>query len=406
VQFKRFVFFFVTKNEMVMKNIFLFLFFVSIGCLGQSKSVYTLIDAKMDAIPMNLSASTTGISEHINTNFKSEDDKIRAVFYWTASNISYDIENISSINYSEVSPDKIKNTLTSKKGVCIHYAEVFNDLAQKVGIESYIIGGYTKQNNKVDVLSHAWCVAKIDKTWWMFDPTWGAGYIMNNKFVKKINNSNYKVIPSQFITTHMPFDYLWQFLNKTVTNQEFIDGKIQLNKTKSIFNFVNQIEEYNRMSDLDKARTSLVRIQENGVKNKLIQEMVLFKKAEVASLQNNQAMDKMRIISDDYNQAIAQFNDFIFYKNNQFKPLLPDEAINEMIANPKQKILDCQSRIYKIGNYNDNNIENVKGLKKALMDILKQIEEQEKFVNEYLKKSKSARKGMFTKVSFSRIQLN
>jgi hypothetical protein len=388
-----------------MKKFFLLLLFTSI-CFAQTKNSYALLDAKMDKIPDDLSTSTDGIAKYINANFNSESDKIRATFYWTASNISYDIDNISSIDYSEVSPDKIKNTVLSKKGVCIHYAEVFNDIAKKVGVESYIVGGYTKQNGKIDVLSHAWCTAKIDKSWWLFDPTWGAGYIHNHKFFKKLNNLNYKVNPNEFITTHMPYDYLWQFLSNTVTNQEFIDGKIQLNKTKSIFNFVNQIEEYNRMSDLDKARTSLVRIQENGVKNKLIQEMVLFKKAEVASLQNNQAMDKMRIISDDYNQAIAQFNDFIFYKNNQFKPLLPDEAINEMIANPKQKILDCQSRIYKIGNYNDNNIENVKGLKKALMDILKQIEEQEKFVNEYLKKSKSARKGMFTKVSFSRIQLN
>jgi hypothetical protein len=391
---------------MVMKNIFLFLFFVSIGCLGQSKSVYTLIDAKMDAIPMNLSASTTGISEHINTNFKSEDDKIRAVFYWTASNISYDIENISSINYSEVSPDKIKNTLTSKKGVCIHYAEVFNDLAQKVGIESYIIGGYTKQNNKVDVLSHAWCVAKIDKTWWMFDPTWGAGYIMNNKFVKKINNSNYKVIPSQFITTHMPFDYLWQFLNKTVTNQEFIDGKILPSKSKPNFDFQQQILAYKSMSELDRARTSLIRIQENGIKNNLIQQMVIFTKNEVANLQNNEAMFKMKAISDDYNQAISQFNDFIFYRNNKFKPTLLDAEIKEMIMTPKQKILNCQNRIYKIGNYNDNNIENVKSLKKSLITVLQQIEVQEKFVNDYLSKSKSARKGMFTKVSWLGIPLN
>jgi hypothetical protein len=117
-------------------------------------------------------------------------------------------------------------------------------------------------------------------------------------------------------------------------------------------------------------------------------------------------MSKMQAISDDYNQAIAQFNDFIFYRNNRFKPLLPDEAIKEMIVIPKQKILDCQNRIYKIGKFDDNNIENVKSLKKSLIDVLKQIEEQEKFVNEYLGKSKSARKSMFTKVTWMGIPLN
>lgn len=398
------MFFYVQKKDS-MKSVFVFLMFTFFS-FGQVKSPYALTDAKMDKIPADLSSSTDGIAKYINENFKSENDKIRAVFYWTASNIRYDIENIASIDFKEVSPDKIKNTVISKKGVCIHYAEVFNDIAKKVNIKSYIVYGYTKQNGKVDVLSHAWCAARIDSTWWLFDPTWGAGYVDKNKFFKKLNNLNFKAAPAQFVATHMPFDYLWQFLDYPVTNQEFIDGKTQINTTKPKFDFVNQIEEYDRMSDLDKARTVLIRIQNNGVKNSLIQEMVQFQKSEADALQNNEAMAKMQGISDDYNLAIAQFNDFIMYRNNKFKPLLPDEAIKEMIVTPKQKILDCQNRIYKIGKYNDNNFENVKSLKKSIIDILKHIEEQEKFVNDYLSKSKSARKGMFTKVTWFGVPLN
>jgi len=71
-----------------------------------------------------------------------------------------------------------------------------------------------------------------------------------------------------------------------------------------------------------------------------------------------------------------------------------------MINNPKQKIMDCQNRIYTIGKYNDNNRSNVLSLKKAIIDALKQIEEQEKFVKDYLKKSKSGRKAMFSTTTF------
>ncbi|MDR6845473.1 transglutaminase domain-containing protein [Flavobacterium granuli] len=382
-----------------MKSMFLFLMFTIVG-FGQAKGIYDLVDAKMDKIPNDLSKTTVGIAEYINANFKSENDKVRAAFYWTASNIRYDIENIESIDYKEISQDKIKNAVLTKKGVCIHYAEVFNDIAKKAGVESYIIHGYTKQNGKIDILSHAWCAAIIDNVWYLFDPTWGAGYVDKKKFFKKINNLNFKVVPSQFITSHMPFDYLWQFLNYPITNQEFIDGKTQLNKAKPNFDFVTQIREYNSMSDLDKARTSLIRMEKNGIKNKLIQENVFLKKSEVDAMQNNEAMDKMQAISDDYNQAIAMFNDFIYYRNNRFKPVLSDDAIKEMIESPKQKILDCQSRIYKIGAYNDNNIANVKSLKNSIIDVLKQIEVQEKFVNDYLNKSKSGRKSMFTKTTF------
>ncbi|OOG74521.1 transglutaminase domain-containing protein [Flavobacterium sp. A45] len=382
-----------------MKSVFLILIF-TVFSFGQNKSNFALVDAKMDKIPADLSSSTDGIAEFINANFKSENDKVRAVFYWTASNISYDIENIESIDYKEISQDKIKNAVLSKKGVCIHYAEVFNDIAKKVGVKSYLVFGYTKQNGKVDVLAHAWCAARIDNVWWLFDPTWGAGYVDKKKFFKRINNLNYKVDPSQFIASHMPFDYLWQFLNQPITNQEFIDGKIQLNKTKANFDFVTQIGEYENMSDLDKAKTTLSRMEKNGIKNKLIQENVLSKKNDVDALQNNQAMDRMQKISDDYNQAIAMFNDFIYYRNNRFKPVLPDEEIKAMIESPKQKIMDCQSRIYKIGAYNDSNTANVKSLKNSIIDVLRQIEVQEKFVNDYLSKSKSGRKSMFSTTTF------
>ncbi|PZX93976.1 hypothetical protein DOS84_08520 [Flavobacterium aquariorum] len=387
------------KKGIVMKYIFLFLMFTVVS-LGQTKGIYDVVDAKMDKIPYNLSNTTVGIAEYINANFKSENDKVRAAFYWTASNIRYDIENIESIDYKEISQDKIKNAVLTKKGVCIHYAEVFNDIAKKVGVKSYLVFGYTKQNGKVDILAHAWCAARIDNVWWLFDPTWGAGYVDKKKFFKKINNLNYKVAPSQFIASHMPFDYLWQFLNYPVTNQEFIEGKTLLNKAKPNFDFVAQIGEFDNMSDLDKAKTSLIRMEKNGVKNKLIQEFVFSKKSEVDAIQNNEAMDKMQAISDDYNQAITMFNDFIYYRNNRFKPVLPDEAIKAMIESPKQKIIDCQSRIYKIGAYNDSNTASVKSLKNSIIDVLKQIEVQEKFGNDYLSKSKSGRKGMFTKVTF------
>jgi hypothetical protein len=382
-----------------MKVVFWFLMFMVIA-FGQTKVTYTLVDAKMDKIPRDLSTSTTGIAEYINANFKSDNDKVRAAFYWTASNIRYDIANIESIDYKEISQDKIKKAVLTKKGICIHYAEVFTDIAKRVGVKSYLVYGYTKQNGKVDVLSHAWCAARIDNTWWLFDPTWGAGYVDKKKFFKKINNLHYKVAPNQYIATHMPFDYLWQFLNYPVTNQEFIDGKTQLNKTKPNFDFVAQIEDYDRLSDLDKAKATLIRMEKNGIKNNLIRERILSKKSEVDAVQNNEAMARLQTISDDYNQAVTMFNDFVSYRNNKFKPTLPDFAIKAMIETPKEKIVDCQKRIYSIGEYNDNNIANVKMLKNEIINFLKQIEVHEKFVNDYLSKSKSARKSMFTTVTF------
>ncbi|WP_278034740.1 transglutaminase domain-containing protein [Flavobacterium nitratireducens] len=148
---------------------------VSVLNTAQTKLPYLDIDTKISKIPVELSKSTTGIAQFINDHFKSDNEKIRAVFYWTATNISYDVANMNNPNQFQTSQEKIENTLNTKKGVCIHYAEVFNDIARKVGIQSEIIYGYTKQHGKIDQLSHAWSAAKIDNKWFVFDPTWGSG---------------------------------------------------------------------------------------------------------------------------------------------------------------------------------------------------------------------------------------
>jgi hypothetical protein len=100
------------------------------------------------------------------------------------------------------------------------------------------------------------------------------------------------------------------------------------------------------------------------------------------------------------------FNDFIFYRNNKFKPMFPDDDIKAMILTPKQKIIDCQNRIYSIGAYSEDNIANVKSLKNALIDVLKQIEVQEKFVNDYLAKNKLGRKSMLSTVTWFGLPLH
>lgn len=378
--------------------------FFAISNFAQTSNA--LVDAKIAKIPSNLCHSTADIADFVKSNFKSENDKIRAIFYWTASNISYDYKNSLSIDYNTTPQEKIKNVLETKKGVCSHYAAIFNDIANKAGIKSCVIEGYTKQYGVVATLSHAWCAAKIDGIWWLFDPTWGAGYIDKGNFVRKRNDFYCKVAPSKLIASHIPFDYLWQFLNYPVTNQEFIDGKTQINKAKSYYDFGVEIEKNEELSAVAKASDVLVRIEKNGVKNNLIREMVLFKKKELEMYRNNNAVDKLNLISAEYNEAIVLFNDFVFYRNKQFKPVLPDEVLKGMIETPKNKFLNCQNLIYTVGLLDPKNVPNVKALQKAIDEIILKVEEQEKFVKEYLSKGKGARRAMFTKVSWFGIPLN
>ena len=390
-----------------MKNIYLILsLFLSLLSFGQINIGYALIDKQISNIPTSSSNSTEAIANYINANFKTDADKIRAVFYWTASNISYDVANMYAVNFNETSQDRIIKALKTKSGVCIHYAEVFNEISNKIGIHSYIVEGYTKQYGKVANLAHAWCAAKIDNKWYLFDPTWGSGYVNNGKFTKKLNDYYFKAVPSKLISSHIPFDYLWQFLNYPITNNEFYASNTQINKSKKFFDFETEIAKYNKLPESDKLFESATRIEKNGVLNAMILERLEGKKKEVAYLRHNANIEKLNSIVTDFNEAVILLNDFVHYRNNKFKPAFSDDEISRMIQTPKEKLVKCQDAIYNIGAVGNENASNLASIKKSINEVLAQTEEHVLFVQEYLSKSKIARKLMFTKVSWYGVPLN
>lgn len=390
-----------------MKNIFLvFTFLFSVLSFGQTKVNYTLIDKKMEAIPNSDTNSTDLVAKYINANFKTESDKIRAVFYWTSSNISYDVKNMFVVNFGETPQDRIAKTLKTKKGICGDYAAIFNEIATLVGVESVVISGYTKQNGKIDNLAHAWCAAKIDNKWSVFDPTWGSGSLLNGKFVKKINEYYFKVEPSKIISSHIPFDYLWQFLNYPITNAEFYEGKTQINKSKKYFDFEKEIAKQSSLSEMDQLFESAERIEKNGLKNAMIVAYYENQKKHSTVLRENKNIEKLNGIVNEMNEAVVLLNDFIFYRNKKFKPTFPDDEINNMIQKPREKLIKCQNDIYTVGSTGTDNKANVSSIKKSIESNLALAEEHALFVKNYLSKSKMVRKTMFSKVSWFGIPLN
>ena len=380
-----------------MKNLFLVLsVFFSILIYGQANVGYTLIDKKIAAIPASSTASTEAIANYINSNFKTENEKIRAAFYWTASNISYDVPNMLKQNYSLSAQQKIENTLKTKKGVCIHYAEVFNEISNKLGIKCYIIEGYTKQDGKVATLSHAWCAAKIDNKWYLFDPTWGSGYVNKGVFTKRINNSYFKVQPAQLITSHMPFDYLWQFLNSPINSKEFFEGKTKGSDASKYFDFEKEIEKYDSLSEVDKAFESSERIEKNGLTNNLIITQYKYKRESFTIYTQNKNIEKLNTLYSDYNEAITFLNDFIVFRFKKMKPEQSDEQLKSMIQNVKDRFKKCETDAYKVGIVGSENTGSLSNLKRLIATSLIQTEEESQFLNEYLGKNALGRRIMLS----------
>ncbi|MES2411420.1 MAG: transglutaminase domain-containing protein [Bacteroidota bacterium] len=372
------------------------LFFVQIS-IGQIVPNYSSVDNKMLAIPENLTATTSGIADYINSNFTSQDEKVRAIYHWITSDISYDVPNMYEPNNLDSPEVKIAKTLKTRKGVCIHYAEVFKEIANKVGVKSFIVAGYTKQFNEVAAISHAWNVSQIDGKWFLFDATWGAGFVEGKKYTKKQNNAYFKRSPDRMIVNHMPFDFLWQLLQEPLTNSEFISGKPDTAKPKMNFDYNAEIEKYEKLSDADKAFEASKRIEKSGLSNKLITEYYNLKKKEFTVITQNKSVEKLIAITADFNAAISDLNDFILFRNKRFKPTQSDDTLRRMMQDVKDKMTKCKDDVYKVGAVSSENAANLNSLKRAILAGLEKTKESEDFLNEYLSKGLLGRKMMFTK---------
>lgn len=367
---------------------------------------FTGVDKKAILIPDSLTKSTTKIAGYVSANFSSDKEKARAIFIWVATNIQYDIENMYALNFYETTEEKISKPLQTRKGICENYAALFTDICLKSGIKSYVIEGYTQQNGFSDYIPHAWCAVKLDSTWVMVDPTWGSGYVSNNKFYKKINNSYFSSNPAVLIKSHMPFDFLWQFLNYPVTNQEFYEGKTQQNKTKSFFSYPDSIQAYNRQDHMTQLVSSARRIEKNGIKNSMIFDRLQHIKREIEYDRQNKIVNLFNSAVADYNEGINLYNQFIEYRNKQFLPKKSDSEIKQMIDTPVNKINDAQAKLDEIKNPDSNTHVLITQLTKSIDDLSVHIMEQQEWLKLYLAKGKSARKSMFYKVTWFGIPLS
>jgi hypothetical protein len=356
---------------------------------------YTAVDQLALRLPDSLTKNTEGIASYINANFTDTKDKARAIFIWLASNITYDLENMFAIDFYEKKEEKIGKALKTRKGICESYAALFNDIAAKTGIRSYVIEGYTKQNGFTDYIPHAWCAALVDGSWWLFDPTWGSGFVTNGSFTKKINNSYFMANPAVLISSHMPFDPLWQFSYYPVSSQEFYDGKTARNKEKPFFNFLDSIPAYERLPYLEQLAASAGRIEKNGIRNSLTFDRLRHIKMEIEQYKRNDLVDLYNSAAYDLNEGVNRYNVFIEYRNKQFTPLKTDSELQAMLDSASGRITSARQSLLKIENPDANLALVTQQLARSVSEAEARIKEQADWLKIYLTKNRSGRRSMF-----------
>ena len=348
------------------------------------------VSVELNAIPDANCISIDALSSYIKQNFNTDSARIRAIYLWVTGHISYDVPRFLG---RDKSPKSVSPTLaevfSKRTGVCQDYSDLFVVLCKGSSIDAFRIAGYTKQQGKVGEVSHAWVAAKLDGAWHLFDPTWGAGYVMNEVFVKRFNNELYKVPPTKFIADHMPFDPLFQFLPYPISNHEFTQGKPAAGKT--LFNYSDSINQHRRLSTISQASAELRRLEAGGFNNNMLQERRTYLKNIIQSADSKNSFEES---SKAYNDAVYLFREFVGHKKNKFSDIA-DVDLQHIVDSIEIYIKRSREMVLETAPKSDAQWESktrqIASINKLWIELIKQKD----FTLKYIATEKEKRKLLF-----------
>jgi len=351
---------------------------------GISNAQYNSVD-----IPRLLTTTTSDIASYIKNNYNTDLERTRAIYTWITTNIRYSTDSANSINMRDDKDAKITFALRRRKGVCENYAAIFNDIALKIGLTSFVVSGYTKQGGTIDKEGHSWCTVLIDKDWHLFDPTWDEGREMDFKY--------FMMPPSEFITTHMPYDPQWQLLNYPITQQQFENSNSYKNKQTSFFNYADTINAFLQMDSLHQLQSSISRIQREEISNKLVKDNFNYLKMHVEIINQDKDVDLYNSSVAGMNDATVILNNFILYRNNKFIPEKTDTEIQTLLDGIDSKLQLAIKNLDEIDRSKATFTIGTQHVRDRIQALVKRIKDQKDFVAMYTATEKNTRQALFYK---------
>ncbi|EFC45585.1 hypothetical protein NAEGRDRAFT_66423 [Naegleria gruberi] len=171
-------------------------------------------------IPQKYLSSYSELAKYLTEPFTNVEDKAKVIYAWITHNIAYDVYSARTNSYHN---DPIK-TFKERKGVCGGYAALFQAMMFQCDVPSTVkINGRSKSVDG-NVGSHAWSAVQLENgQYFLLDCTWGAGFTSSGIFERHFNPNYFFVNPKTLISTHLPDNDKWQFLEKTVTPDEYYE---------------------------------------------------------------------------------------------------------------------------------------------------------------------------------------
>ena len=116
-----------------------------------------------------MDAAVADLLEQLNLWDASDFEKIKGIYDWICSNVTYDYENLNNNKY--FLKHSAYAALIHKTAVCQGYALLFYRLALELGVDARYISGSGKGG------AHGWNIVKIGDLYYNLDATWDSSRV-------------------------------------------------------------------------------------------------------------------------------------------------------------------------------------------------------------------------------------
>lgn len=188
----------------------------NVSAQKNSKS-YTEIDSYVMKLGSLDSFNVATIADTLTRSFPDKHSKARAIFYWVANNISFDLKALKANDSRRVDPVLVIQT---RKATPLGYANLIQEMSSMANIRCLTVDGYVKNhaaeiNDPADEINHTWNVIQLGESpeqWFYVDAAKASGYSDSRftKFTKEFTSDYFFADKILFNLDHYPYNGAWQ----------------------------------------------------------------------------------------------------------------------------------------------------------------------------------------------------
>ncbi|RZJ58718.1 MAG: hypothetical protein EOO45_26535 [Flavobacterium sp.] len=322
------------------------------------------LSAAAQAIPDSVTYSPEKFADHLRQHHSTAASQVRGLYSWITSNIQYDKDSALYINWSTDYAGKISATLRRRKGVCENFAALFADISRRLGLRSYVVYGYPAWADKNKDNSHGWVAIELDGKWFLCDPTWDAGAASEKYYMSS---------PSDFIQTHIPFDPIWQLLDRP---KNYNDAGLK-------FNYQDSINSYLQLDSLQQYQATERRIKNGTLQNTMTKNWQQFNRMNIAVISGEEDMKHYNAAVEAVNEANGFLNAFIQFRNQQFTPNKTDEQLGLMLSPIGNLLKKAEAHLLQLGKNTENFQYDPATIRQRILSLYTKTDQQNLFLHQY-----------------------